>query len=96
MAFPPNTHAALEGATWPSLEEAKSDLRKKRNDLANTIASAAEQQQELLARGEAHEAPTTETPPHLHFFDIPAREEALRVATQLVEDVERIMNMKPP
>jgi len=96
MAFPPNTHPALEGATLPSLEEAESDLRKKRNDLANTIASAAEQEQELLARGEAREAPTTETPPHLHFLDIPAREDAVRVATQVVLDVERIMNMKPP
>jgi hypothetical protein len=96
MAFLHNTHVALEGARMPSLVEAKSNLDNKRKDLVDTIALAAEQQQELFARGQAREAPTTGNPPHLHFLDIPAREDAVRVATQVVLAVERIMNMTTP
>ena len=96
MAFLHNTHVALEGARMPSLGEAKSNLDNKRKDLVDIIALAAAQQQELLERGEARQAPTTGNPPHLYFFDIPAREDAVRVATQVVLDVERIMNMTTP
>jgi len=100
MAEAPNTITAFERAPIPHVDlwlaAADALVVLATWELKETTRLAEVQHHQLVARGQAHEAPTTETPPHLHFFDIPAREEALRVATQLVEDVERIMNMKPP
>jgi hypothetical protein len=93
MAFPHNTRVALEGAGLPTLAEARLNLDNRRKNLADIIVLATLQQREHLARGEAREAPTTGTPPHLLFLDIPGREYAVRVAAQVVLDVERVMNM---
>jgi len=85
----------LREAGLPTLPEAEADLARAREGLFGAIVDNILQERELIASGESCRAPTTKTPPHLYFLDIPAHEDAVIAAIQLVQKVEHVINTTP-